>query len=227
MGVSCPPCFGDVTSTCSPTTGRRMRSSDSATTVALSPRAKLLVSSWTRSAARSTWLGKTSRSGPRFGFEPVQPIAADSPSSKRSSMRCERAARSSRACGVEPWTPLRSIASAQVAPPRLGRLTLARVPLLLAPEPDLTLLMLAGADAKTVAVLSRLSRSARRRGSDPFSIFLIRTRSFSSHSDEHGTADTWIRGSLVPVPCWAHGARGEGKLVTSNAAIFGRRLVTE
>src|SRR3954469_8365742 len=40
--------------------------------------------------------------------------------------------------------------------PRLGRLRLARVALLLATEPDLTILMLSGAHAKTAAVLSRL-----------------------------------------------------------------------
>ena len=44
--------------------------------------------------------------------------------------------------------------------PRLGRLRLARVALLLATEPDLTVVMLSGADAKTAAVLSRLTRKA-------------------------------------------------------------------
>jgi hypothetical protein len=47
--------------------------------------------------------------------------------------------------------------------PRLGRLRFARVALLLATEPDLTLVMLAGADARTASALSRLSRRATRR----------------------------------------------------------------
>jgi transcriptional regulator with XRE-family HTH domain len=46
--------------------------------------------------------------------------------------------------------------------PRLGRMKLARVPLTLATEPDLTLLTLVGADKRTAEVLSRLTDQARR-----------------------------------------------------------------
>ena len=47
--------------------------------------------------------------------------------------------------------------------PRLGRLRLGRVPLVLATEPDLTLLTLVGADAPTAEVLKRLANEARRK----------------------------------------------------------------
>jgi transcriptional regulator with XRE-family HTH domain len=46
--------------------------------------------------------------------------------------------------------------------PRLGRLRLERLVLLLATEPDLTLVILSGADEKTAQVLSRLSRLKTR-----------------------------------------------------------------
>jgi transcriptional regulator with XRE-family HTH domain len=46
--------------------------------------------------------------------------------------------------------------------PRLGRLRLSRVALSLASEPDITIVMLSGTDAKTASVLSRLANRTRR-----------------------------------------------------------------
>jgi transcriptional regulator with XRE-family HTH domain len=51
--------------------------------------------------------------------------------------------------------------------PRLGRLRLGRVPLVLATEPDLTLLTLVGADKRTADVLARLTDEARRTARAP------------------------------------------------------------